>query len=159
MRQYIFKQKDAKKTKMKTLFKTILLSAMLAATAQADTLLMQIRKPTGSIVEKTVTVTNDTLIAFDSSGNPILKSYATLKGNLALTKSDVGLGNVDNTSDANNPSPRPRNPRWMERWERVAASRVRRASTRPRRPRWMLESPRPIARRLTAGHWLDSTRA
>lgn len=49
-----------------------------------------------------------------TSGNPVVftsttgqavgqVSYATFKTSLALTKGDVGLGNVDNTSDANKP--------------------------------------------------------
>lgn len=42
------------------------------------------------------------VIATDGSGW-IRKTYAALKTALGLTKADVGLGNVDNTSDANKP--------------------------------------------------------
>lgn len=37
------------------------------------------------------------------SGAPEVNTLATLKTDLALVKDDVGLGNVDNTSDANKP--------------------------------------------------------
>lgn len=37
------------------------------------------------------------------AGAPSILSFATVKSNLSLVKGDVGLGNVDNTSDANKP--------------------------------------------------------
>ena len=42
------------------------------------------------------------VVASDGAGL-IKKTYTALKTALSLTKSDVGLGNVDNTSDANKP--------------------------------------------------------
>src|SRR6185503_5329570 len=42
------------------------------------------------------------VIASDGAGW-IRKTYAALKTALGLTKADVGLGNVDNTSDLNKP--------------------------------------------------------
>jgi hypothetical protein len=38
-----------------------------------------------------------------AAGDPGLLTFATVKANLALTSADVGLGNVNNTSDANKP--------------------------------------------------------
>ena len=43
------------------------------------------------------------LIGGIAAGDPGLVSFATIKTQLALVKGDVGLGNVDNTSDANKP--------------------------------------------------------
>ncbi len=64
---------------MKTFFKTILLTLALTVSAQADTLLLQVRKPTGSIVEKTATVTNGTVFGFDGSGNLVLTPSSTFQ--------------------------------------------------------------------------------
>jgi hypothetical protein len=43
------------------------------------------------------------VIGGTAAGDPSLLSFATVKANLGLTKADVGLANVDNTSDANKP--------------------------------------------------------
>lgn len=43
------------------------------------------------------------LVGATGAGVHSLLSFATVKTNLALVKGDVGLGNVDNTSDANKP--------------------------------------------------------
>jgi hypothetical protein len=43
------------------------------------------------------------VVGATGAGVHSLLSFATVKSNLALVKGDVGLGNVDNTSDANKP--------------------------------------------------------
>lgn len=50
-------------------------------------------------------VTDDLPAIFDGTTGKLIKSktYAAFKTLLALVKGDVGLGNVDNTSDANKP--------------------------------------------------------
>jgi hypothetical protein len=50
-----------------------------------------------------LTSTTAGAIASDGAGGWIKKSYADFKTALGLTKADVGLANVDNTSDANKP--------------------------------------------------------
>ena len=43
------------------------------------------------------------VVGATAPGAPSVLSFATVKTNLALVKADVGLSNVDNTSDANKP--------------------------------------------------------
>lgn len=68
-------------------------SALQGISAGSITLAMQANMATGSIVYRKTA----------GSGAPEIQTIATLKTDLALAKADVGLGNVDNTSDASKP--------------------------------------------------------
>lgn len=58
----------------------------------------------GAVIGPT-SVTDDLPAVFDGTTGKLIKqkTYAAFKALLALVKGDVGLGNVDNTSDANKP--------------------------------------------------------
>jgi hypothetical protein len=58
----------------------------------------------GAVIGPASAVDNTPMVSDGVSGKLIKNvSYATFKTSLALVKADVGLGNVDNTSDANKP--------------------------------------------------------
>jgi hypothetical protein len=58
------------------------------------------RAGSGSGVMASITAGNNTILSRSGSGNVAFNNASTIKTILALVKGDVGLGNVDNTSDA-----------------------------------------------------------
>lgn len=72
---------------------TLAASALQSIAAGSITLTMQANMATSSIVYRKTA----------GAGAPEVNTVATLKTDLALAKADVGLGSVDNTSDAGKP--------------------------------------------------------
>src|SRR3546814_5676288 len=82
-----------------TLFRSATDYVAKAIVAAADPVLLS----TGAATVSTVQLSASTILGRGSVGAAAALTMAELKTLLALVKGDVGLGNVDNTSDANKP--------------------------------------------------------